>query len=92
MEQVLQRPDSFFENPKHKDFTPKKLQAFMETSTGGLIKVGKKVALNEALMSQKPKAPLFDHSLRIYFVPKDDVSGWISTWSKEKALSARKGN
>ncbi|GMG40261.1 unnamed protein product [Ambrosiozyma monospora] len=92
MEQVLQRQDSFFEDPKHKDFTPKKLQAFMETSTGGLIKVGKKVALNEALMSKKPKAPLFDHSLRIYFVPKDDVSGWISTWSKEKALSARKGN
>ena len=45
----------------------------METESGGLIKVGKKIEVNNALMNEKPKAPLFDNALRLY-VPKLDVA------------------
>lgn len=90
LEMVLNRPREWFDDPKHKDFSVKKLECFMETDTGGLIKVGKKIEINNALMNEKPKAPLFDNALRLYVVPKTDVSKWTSEWNKETALAARK--
>lgn len=61
----------------------------METESGGLVKVGKKVAVNEALMADKPSVPLFDNSLRLYVVPKVEATAWISTWNKDAALAKR---
>ena len=90
LEMLLNRPREWFEDPKHKNFTVKKLQVFMETMTGGLVKVGKKIAVNEALMNESPKAPLFDNALRLYVVPLDDVDLWIGLWNKQQALSKRK--
>lgn len=87
---LLERPKEWFEDPKHKNFNIKSLNCFMETESGGLIKVGKNVAINKALMSDSPKAPLFDNGLRLYVVPEEDVKSWISTWSKETALSKRR--
>ncbi|GMF11784.1 unnamed protein product [[Candida] boidinii] len=89
MELVLDRPDEYFEDPRHVNFKPKRLEAYMETESGGLIKVGKKVSINSALVSQSPKVPLFDNSLRIYFVPKAESSDWIKAWSKQNALEKR---
>lgn len=89
LEMVLDRPQSWFEDPKHKNFTVKSLECYMETITGGLIKVGKKVPINKALMSDKAKAPLFDNALRLYVVPKQDSPEWLSKWNKEVALSKR---
>ncbi|OWB72168.1 hypothetical protein B5S31_g1874 [[Candida] boidinii] len=89
MELVLDRPDEYFEDPRHVNFKPKRLEAYMETESGGLIKVGKKVRINSALVSQSPKVPLFDNSLRIYFVPKAESADWINTWSKQNALEKR---
>ncbi|CUM66114.1 uncharacterized protein PRCAT00003770001 [Priceomyces carsonii] len=86
---ILDRPNNWFEDPKHKGFTLKNLECYLETESGGLIKVGKKVAINTALMPDKAKAPLFDNSLRLYVVPKEDSQAWISEWSKEAALSKR---
>lgn len=86
---VLDRPQSFFEDPKHKNFTVKNLQCFLETEAGGLIKVGKNVLVNEALMKTSPKIPLFDNALRLYVVPKQDSAEWLSNWSKEVALAKR---
>lgn len=86
---VLDRPQSFFEDPIHKNFSVKNLQCFLETEAGGLIKVGKNVAINEALMKQTPKVPLFDNALRLYVVPKQDSPDWLSKWDKKIALAKR---
>lgn len=89
MDIVLDRPQEWFEEPKHAHFTAKKLQVYMESESGGLIKVGKKSTLNKALRTQSPKIPLFDNSIRLYFVPKVDAESWLATWSKEVALKKR---
>lgn len=86
---VLDRPKEWHEDPKHVNFTLKQLQCYMETLSGGLVKVGKKVAINNALMSDKPKAPLFDNGLRLYVIPKSDSEEWLSKWNKEVALLKR---
>ncbi|KAK6466022.1 hypothetical protein DFJ63DRAFT_317174 [Scheffersomyces coipomensis] len=90
LEMILDRPREWFEDPKHKDFTVKKLECYMETQTGGLIKVGKKMAINNVLMNDKPVAPLFDNGLRLFVVPKSESAEWLSKWSKEAALAKRK--
>lgn len=89
LEMVLDRPQSWFDDPKHKNFAPKNLECYMETVSGGLVKVGKKVAVNVALMAEKAKAPLFDNGLRLYVVPKNESADWLSKWSKDFALSKR---
>ncbi|SCU95227.1 LANO_0E09692g1_1 [Lachancea nothofagi CBS 11611] len=86
---LLQRPKEWFDQPIHKDFTPKKLVGYMETEAGGLIKIGKKVNFHEVLKMQKPVVPLFDRSLRIYFVPKNQSEDWLSRWDKTEALKKR---
>lgn len=89
MELVMSRPEEYFHDGKHENFQPKKLEAYMETLEGGLVKIPKKNAINQALMSPNPKIPLFDNILRIYFIPKCDSTTWISTWKKEEALEKR---
>lgn len=89
IEMILNRPREWFENPKHENFTVKKLDCYMETEAGGLIKIGKKMALNTALLNQAPKAPLFDNALRLFVVPKVDAAQWLSTWNKQAALARR---
>lgn len=86
---ILQRPQSWFDDPKHKNFSIKTLECYMETVSGGLIKVGRKAPLNNALMAENAKAPLFDNGLRLYVVPKIDASAWLSTWKKDVALAKR---
>lgn len=89
VELLMQRPQSWFEDPKHKNFSAKTLECYMETVSGGLIRVGRKAPLNNALMAEKAKAPLFDNGLRLYVVPKVDASLWLSSWDKEVALKKR---
>lgn len=86
---ILDRPQTWFESPKHQNFTLKSLECFMETTSGGLVKLGKKAAINGALMADNAKAPLFDNALRLYVVPKPDSAEWLKTWSKEDALKKR---
>ncbi|SCU88202.1 LAFA_0E11298g1_1 [Lachancea sp. 'fantastica'] len=87
---VLQRPQEWFDDPIHENFTSKKLLGFMETESGGLVKIGKKVTFHDVLKMQKPIIPLFDRSLRIYFVPKSLSEEWLSKWDKSDALNKRK--
>lgn len=86
---VLNRPAEWFAQPGHKDFTASKLHAYMETLSGGLIKIGKKVTFHDVLKMEKPKAPLFDKSLRVYFVPKTEAQGWLDNWDKNAAIMKR---
>lgn len=86
---VLDRPSEWFKDPKHHDFTLKNLECYMETATGGLVKVGKKVDFHSILSTEKPIIPLFDDSLRIYSVPKLQAPQWLASWNREAALAKR---
>lgn len=90
LELVMQRPEEWFQKPGHENFTTKKLIGYMETEAGGLIKVGKKVSFHDVLKMEKPNVPLFDNSLRIYFVPKQESEEWLGKWDKSQALERRK--
>ncbi|GMM30878.1 HSP70/90 family co-chaperone [Martiniozyma asiatica (nom. inval.)] len=89
MELVTDRPDEWFQDGIHDNFKPKKLEAYMELEDGGLIKIGKKIPVNEVLMTPNPKIPLFDNILRIYLVPKIDTAEWLKKWNKREALERR---
>ncbi|CUS24428.1 LAQU0S16e01486g1_1 [Lachancea quebecensis] len=87
---LLQRPQEWFQQPGHEEYTAKKLIGFMETEAGGLIKVGKKVTFHDVFKMEKPSVPLFDKSLRIYLVPKSKSEAWLAKWDKTEALKKRK--
>lgn len=87
-EMLMDRPEEYFNDGNHQNFRPKKLATYLESNSGGMIKVGKKVMFSNALS----KAPLFDGILRVYIVPKVDSEKWLSSWDKKKALSRRSNN
>ncbi|KAI5955601.1 CNS1 [Candida jiufengensis] len=89
LEMILNRPKEWFDDPKHKDFNVKTLNCYMETTSGGLVKIGKKIPINEALMKDSPKVPLFDNSLKLFVIPKSKEAEWISQWNKSTALQTR---
>lgn len=89
LEIVLNRPQEWFEDPRHKGFSVKSLECYMETTSGGLVKVGKKAPINNALMAETAKAPLFDNGLRLFVVPKTESAKWLGTWKKDVALAKR---
>lgn len=66
---------------KH-EYTPDSVEAYMETSAGGLIKVGKKMSLGKVLGSGKPE--VVDGLVTISVVPKDRSAGWIEEFKKRK--------
>jgi hypothetical protein len=66
---------------KH-EYTPEGVEAYMETSAGGLIKVGKKMSLGKVLGSGKPE--VVDGLATISVVPKDRAAAWIEEFKKRK--------
>jgi hypothetical protein len=66
---------------KH-EYTPEGVEAYMETSAGGLIKVGKKMTLGKVLGSGKPE--VVDGLATISVVPKDRAADWIEEFKKRK--------
>lgn len=89
IELVMQRPEEWFQSPGHENFNVKSLTGFMETQSGGLVKVGKKVTFHDIFKKEKPDVPMFDHSAKIYLVPKSESEEWVSKWDKTKALERR---
>ncbi|ANZ75930.1 BA75_02708T0 [Komagataella pastoris] len=85
---LMDRPPEYFAQPGHENFQPKNLQAYMQTQSGGLVKVGRNLSFKEILSSKQPIIPLMDNSLRVYVVPKQD-GDFLSQWNKAKALSER---
>jgi hypothetical protein len=63
------------------EYTTANVEAYMETSTGGLIKVGK-MSLAKVLGSGKPE--VVDGLATISVVPKDRAAGWIEEFKKRK--------
>jgi tetratricopeptide (TPR) repeat protein len=59
----------------HEYALPDSVECYIETTTGGLIKAGKKLQLLKIISSGKVE--IVDGLLRIYVVPKEKAPGWI---------------
>jgi hypothetical protein len=67
---------------EEKEFTVEGVEAYMETSAGGLVKVGKKMALHKVLGSGK--VVISDGLVRISVVPKGKSAAWIEEFKKRR--------
>ena len=63
-------------------YRPGNVEAYMETKTGGLVKVGQKVSLLAALSN--PKVEVVDGLVVLYVVAKNCTEDFIKTWKKQK--------
>jgi len=66
---------------KH-EYTPESVECYVETTAGGLIKVGKKMALLRILNSGKVE--VLDGLLKINVLPKDKAASWIETFKQRR--------
>ncbi|KAF1942471.1 TPR-like protein [Clathrospora elynae] len=83
-EKLDQHLDYIFPLPwdEQHEYTVDNVEAYMETSAGGLIKVGKKMSLGKVLGSGKPE--VVDGLVTISVVPKDKAAGWIEEFKKRR--------
>ena len=65
-----------------KEYTLDNVEAYMETTTGGLIKAGKKLALGKILGSGKVE--VVDGLVKMNVVPKDRASSWIDEFKRRR--------
>lgn len=86
---IMERPEEWFQQPGHENFSAKSLVAYMETEAGGLVKVGKKMVLHDILKMDKPRIPIFDGALKVYLVPKAESEEWLGKWDRTKAMERR---
>lgn len=68
------------------EYTVDNVEAYMETAAGGLIKVGKKMALHKVLGSGK--VVVSDGLVRISVVPKAKSAAWIEEFKKRRPAAA----
>ncbi|KAK3319303.1 hypothetical protein B0H66DRAFT_476234 [Apodospora peruviana] len=59
------------------------VECFIETTAGGLMKVGKKVPLLRVLGSGKVE--VVDELVKIFVVPKAKTDAWVKDWKEKKA-------
>lgn len=72
---------------KEGEYNPKSVECYVETLTGGLIKVGRAASLLKVLSSGKVE--VVDEVVRIFVVPKEKATKWIEEFKMKKA--AEKG-
>ncbi|KAK7981894.1 TPR-like protein [Apiospora saccharicola] len=65
------------------DYTLANVECYMDTISGGIIKVGKKVSLLKLLSSNNVE--VIDEVVRLFVVPKAKVEGWLKGHKEEKA-------
>lgn len=65
-----------------RDYRPGNVECYMETKTGGLVKVGQRVSLLEALSNEKVE--IVDGLVVIYVVTKRWTGEFIGTWKLQK--------
>jgi tetratricopeptide (TPR) repeat protein len=65
------------------EYTPAGVECYMETITGGLIKVGRKVTLLKALSSGSIE--VVDEVVKIFVLPKAKAPAWIQEFKAKKA-------
>ncbi|KAH9207698.1 hypothetical protein DL95DRAFT_48702 [Leptodontidium sp. 2 PMI_412] len=74
---------------KSGEYTPMGVECYMETITGGLIKVGRKVPLLKVL--SEGKVEIVDEVVKIFVVPKPKADGWIREFKMKKAAETSSG-
>lgn len=83
--QVLAEPAPWDTN---KEYTLQRVECYMETLGGGLIKVGKNITLSKALGGGNVE--VVDDVVKMFVVPKAKAEAWIKDHKAKKA--AEKGN
>jgi tetratricopeptide (TPR) repeat protein len=66
---------------KDKEYTLAGVECYMETKTGGLVKVGRKVSLLEVLSGGKVE--VVDGLVRLLVVPRKRNAGFVEEWKKK---------
>ncbi|KAL3421073.1 TPR repeat protein [Phlyctema vagabunda] len=66
-------------------YTPAGVECYMETTTGGLIKVGRNVTLLKMLSSAN--IAVVDEVVRIFVVPKSRAEEWVKEFKRKKAAA-----
>jgi hypothetical protein len=69
------------------EYSPKGVECYMETVTGGLVKVGRGVTLLKVLSAGNVE--VVDEVVKIFVVPKAKAAGWVEEFKRKKA--AEKG-
>ena len=72
------------------EYSPKNVECYMETITGGLIKIGRAANLLKVLSSGKVE--VVDEVVRIFVVPKAKAPAWIAEFKMKKAATNPKKN
>jgi len=65
------------------EYTPNRVECYMETITGGLIKVGRKVTLLKVLSTGNVE--VIDQVVKIFVVPKALATTWAQDFKAKKA-------
>ncbi|ORY13264.1 TPR repeat protein-like protein [Clohesyomyces aquaticus] len=83
-EKLQEHLDYIFPLPwdQEHEYTVEGVEVYMETAAGGLIKVGKKMALGKVLGSGKVE--VVDGLVKMNVVPKGRASGWIEEFKQRK--------
>ncbi|KAI5261538.1 TPR repeat protein-like protein [Aureobasidium subglaciale] len=86
-ESVGQHLEYIFPLPWDQDhqYMPEKVECYIETKTGGLVKAGKKMALLRILNTGKVE--IVDSLLRINVVPSSRAQEWVDNFKKIKAAA-----
>ena len=76
-EKLDQHLDYIFPLPwdEQHEYTPEKVECYIETTAGGLVKAGKKMALLRILNTGKIE--IVDGLLKVNVLPKAKAAGWI---------------
>ncbi|KFY03057.1 hypothetical protein O988_01728 [Pseudogymnoascus sp. VKM F-3808] len=69
------------------EYSPKGVECYVETMTGGLIKVGQKATLLKLLTSGSVE--VVDEVVRIFVVPKKKAEGWVADFKMKKAAEKK---
>lgn len=65
------------------EYSPAGVECYVETASGGLVKVGRKVPLLKVLSSGNVE--IVDELLKVFVVPKSKAEGWVKEWKEKKA-------
>ncbi|EHK99413.1 putative Hsp70/Hsp90 co-chaperone CNS1 [Glarea lozoyensis 74030] len=73
---------------KH-EYTPANVECYIETTTGGLLKVGKKATLLKVLTAENVE--VVDEVVKIFVVPKAKAPAWIQEFKTKKGAEKKMG-